>query len=447
MTIEDEKEIVKIKAKNKSLDEIGDESEEKKKKKSNPKFLYEIYESRWNRSSGFKGAMKIARALGAKLKFSGKEKSDPLMDFKENLSEMALEDTQEYVNLLYKISALQPASILEMRGVNVSVPNKPELSGYPEKRLKEALDKDYFKKLEILSQLDVINRLDRENINLKSYKITREKGSEIIEDYVEEELQEKLKEVVDENRGTLPLIYSYLHDETLSWNPIHQDLLNISSDLSHKISKRAMEYDHMRDSSLIGSIIKKNTNNSLISIEGDQWYGEDDEMIANIRKFWDDMENLDLAVNAPKIKNELQINPEGANDISQVERVLNHVDVTEDHQRSMPIKVAEELYRMISNELNSKDKKTRILMIINKYREMPKTVKTTIKKEKNDYNLSDEDLTEVEKVVNQLAKKEITSQWSKSGEVPFVMKDYDEFLDSCQKYLLEEEELSLKDEK
>jgi len=438
---EDGEEKVEIETKNKSLDEIGDESEKKGKKKSDPEFHYHVYGSRWDRSSGFRGAMKIARACGAKIHFPDKEKSNTFQDFKSNLSKMGYDEVQEYVHLFYKISALQPVGVFEMRGVNVDVPNKFELSGYPEKALDELLEEEDSEKLKILSQLEVINKVKRANINLETYKVTKEKGSKIIEDYILSELQEKLREVVEDNRDSLPLIYSYLHEDTMSWHPIHQDLLNISSDLTHSIPKRAIEYDHMRSDSLIGSIIEKNTEKSLISIQSDEWYEEDNKLIVNLREFWDDMESANLAVNAPKIDTELQISPEGASNIRQVDRVWNNVKITESFQRSMPIKLAEKLYERISNELSNTDKKLRILMIINKYKDAPKKVKTRIKKENNDYNLSNEDLTEVEKIVNQLAKRDITSQWANSKDVPFAMIDYDKFLDFCEQYILGESQI------
>lgn len=428
---------IEIDTKNKPLPKIGEELEEKKKKKPNAKVSFNNYPSRWDRSPGLRGAMKIARALGAEVDISDNQTSDPFDKFKKTLEEMGFEKTG-YIDLLGKMAALQPCGVLfdpYYRVPTVTKQNTPSLGGYPEEAIKEVLDEDDLKRITYLVDSDVVKK------NEGCYSFTK-RGENIVAGYIESELEPQIDDIVDElaDRIGLRLPFAYFHAETLGEIKKDKPIDKIGTSIEHTLPNRAMEYSVFSMDSIVGRAINSETKYSNFTEE--DWKKDEGRVIPKLRQIWDILEDSSLAMNAPKIDTEILITPKHPKNIQEVEQIKGTYEITEDYQRCIPVKLADELFDMIAERLSMEKKVISILMLVSKYRDSPKQVKKKLKREDHDYDLSKEDESLLENVIHSLSNKGITSEYSQTGDT-FIVRDksaLDEFL---RDYLLGKENIEL----
>ncbi len=442
------REKIKIECKNKTLEEIATEVEKKTRKKPNAKVMFVNYPSRWERSPGLRGAMRIAGILGAILAFSGEKNRKPLDEFIKNLEEIGLENHGDYIYLAYKIAALQPSGVLfNVRHLDPGK-SSPTLYGYPDEALKEILDENELKKLETLLDLEVVKT--KNQVGSDNYYILTEKGKEIVNYYIETKLESKVIETIEDITSEIDerLIFSYLHSESLGKiDKAYPDLGYVYNDLSRLFTNRAMEFSFLSSESLIGKITDISSRNNLTI---DELKEDEGDVITQIRRFWDILEESALAVRAPIIETSIYMNPKKSvkmnefDNFQQIKEVYGDYVIADYEQRTIPIELAEKISNIIIQKLpEDEDKIIRVLMMVSKYRDSPKLVKEKIWKENNSYNLLKDDLDILESIVYLLSEKGITSDYSDSGDIPFIVKDktaLDEFLTD---YLLGKEDIEL----
>ncbi len=405
--VEEENEIIEVR--------MGSESTEKKYKKieeaiekartENKKVRLRVYKSQWKK---WKTPKYLLKAFKHAPEVEGiyKEGSDSsLAKFKKNLTEMNVseEDIKTYLKIIHEMGALQ----------NI-VPSlkRCQSSGkrYPDKRLNEILtveQNQYDVIINRLEQLDVIDPLRNE------HRLT-EKGEDILSDYIKNELipnpQEDFAKILDGKIINPRVLYTYLHKDSYQY-PQHQGKEEA------RVVGREIENDIRDIYGLLQDILSNESESSS-------------NIVDEVKNYWSELRDRDWGIVGPC-------------------PYYNKHDekwlVDEDNLiHCIPIDLAEKIYGKVKEKLKNEKEIINILMLINKYNKKPKYAKETISKGIKKYGLTEDDLDSVEKIINQLHEKDnITTMWSKSGEIPYVINDYDAFLDFCADYLLGKEELEI----
>ncbi len=347
-----------------------------------------------------------------------------LKRFEQSLTEMGFtnNDIESFERCLFKLGAIQ----------TIGRSGLPK-SAYPEEELIEVLSvKDAEEKIDQLKQVKVVEEEKMEKKPL--YKLSS-KGDKILKEFCEKNEYDKLKKNLDEliEDEVLPprLLYSYFHEDSTGFNELRtSENVNHPGPLGDEESKKEI-------CGLIGDILIWDSNEEIESEGFEISDSTKHDLVRKINKIWDKLEKNDLAINAPIVDYRLYDND---NDFM----VLEFASTGED-TRCMPNPIHKKLFEIVKKRISGHKIILDILMIINKHHESPENVKSSLKKEDNDYDLTKEDLAKVEKVVNRLAERNITSKWSSSGEVPYIMKNYEQFLEFSKDYLLGKEELELEE--
>jgi len=417
MVIEEKSDRIKVKLGSESTKKIFNQLEKAiqlSRETGKPVEIYP-YESQWERWGTPKYLLKAFKYAPEVSKLEPKSGESKLEMFKQSLCEMGFneEEIDSYLDTIYVIGAIQTIGA-----------NYTNEKGYPEENLEKALSIDrYDATIDQLKQLNVID-----NAKKWGYELSP-KGEEILGEYcqnnyfgiLDREIEEIIEEVIP-----IKLLYTYLHLDSLDSFEVSEWRWGKSRTSEIGKPRHTCKEIH----GLLRSIVDTNSEDSSDSEKFDPFIGqENDPIMKRIRRFWDHLEKSDLAVIAPVVT--------FTNSSS-----CKYIDKK---TRCMPPYISNRLFELIQEKLSNDKKVLDILMMINTNKDSPKAVKNNIRSGDKTYDLSKEDLSMLENVINLLAERGITSKWSSSGEVPYIIKNYEQFLEFSKDYLLGKEELELEE--
>jgi len=340
-------------------------------------------------------------------------------EFLNNLDEHGYDDStiEEFVNTTYKISSLQPLGIYSKPK---QVP--PSILGYPTDFLVEILDEEENDKKDLLKQMDTIEELSHTIDYQKNKKLYRlkKKGENIVKDYVEEQTKtEEFKRLVSGDVIPLNLLYIYMHPETLDFE-------------NEKVARcRPFEFSRFSENSLFAELIED--DNLDLERPSRDWIESESEIVRNVRAFWDELEDMDLAISSPYFG----ISTKDVTIEDQRERKEEVPGEREDFcERSIPVPLAEKIYDEIQDKVQEGILET--LMLIHDNKDSPTKVKSAIENERSKkYDLEPVEIDDLRKLIGELSEEGITTNWSKS-ETPYLTEDEGLFMKWMRKHLLKD---------
>jgi len=404
----------------------------KRAKEEKKLLIIEVYRSKYE-SWGCPSVVIDTFALFKEVKsiiFIGENK---LNNFRKNLENQGYKSDkiEETIDLLFKITNAEIAGIQETPKTK-----PPSTKGFPSDILERELSIDKNREnLDVLLQFETIeesscyhfnnNRYSRSNI----YQIS-EKGKEIIDEYSTELISNKeVGDIFNDTQLSTRLLYSYLHPETLNFNP-------------ERITEyRPFEIGRFEQTSLIGSILSLD---GLTIEDPKKWIESKNDIVMMTSYFWDRVEDRDLAFPLPILETTISEDiplehKQGTKGPTEV--LTGTSDICQ--RVSYPTLLKNLVDRYLENE--EEQKIIRALMLINNVKKKPKELKSNIRYGKNNYGFTKDDYGFLGNVINSLSEKDITSKWSDVGDIPYTMKDYDAFLEFSREYLLGFEDLDLEE--